>query len=40
MSFQTAAKVTLRDSQLRRSLGKATTLIREKRLRAVGELPD
>ncbi|HEX6024303.1 MAG TPA: lactate utilization protein B [Solirubrobacter sp.] len=40
MSFQTAAKVTLRDSQLRRNLGKATTLIREKRLRAVGELPD
>ena len=28
------------DSQLRRNLGKATTLIREKRLRAVAELPD
>jgi L-lactate dehydrogenase complex protein LldF len=40
VSFQAAAKVTLRDSQLRRNLGKATTLIREKRLRAVSELPD
>jgi L-lactate dehydrogenase complex protein LldF len=40
MSFQSAARVTLADSQLRRNLGKATTLIREKRLRAVGELPD
>src|SRR3954449_800610 len=40
MSFQAAARVTLRDSQLRRNLGKATTLIREKRLRAVSELPD
>src|SRR3954464_9159461 len=40
MSFQAAAKVTLRDSQLRRNLGRATTLIREKRARAVGELPD
>jgi L-lactate dehydrogenase complex protein LldF len=40
MSFQTAAKATLADSQLRRNIGKATTLIREKRLRAVGELPD
>jgi L-lactate dehydrogenase complex protein LldF len=40
MSFQSAAKVTLQDSQLRRNLGKATTLIREKRLRAVAELPD
>jgi L-lactate dehydrogenase complex protein LldF len=40
MSFQTAAKVTLRDAQLRRNIGKATTLIREKRLRAVAELPD
>ena len=28
------------DSQLRRNLGKATTLIREKRLRAVAEVPD
>src|SRR4051794_33905487 len=40
MSFQSAAKVTLRDSQLRRNVGKATTLIREKRERAVAELPD
>jgi L-lactate dehydrogenase complex protein LldF len=40
MSFQTAAKRTLRDSQLRRNLANATTLIREKRLRAVSELPD
>ena len=40
MSFQAAAKVALGDSQLRRNLGKATTLIREKRLRAVSELPD
>src|SRR4051794_36912549 len=40
MSFQTAARETLKDAQLRRNLGKATTLIREKRLRAVSELPD
>ncbi len=40
MSFQTAARRTLADSQLRRNLGKATTLIREKRERAVSELPD
>jgi L-lactate dehydrogenase complex protein LldF len=40
MSFQVAARSALADSQLRRNLGKATTLIREKRLRAVGELPD
>jgi L-lactate dehydrogenase complex protein LldF len=40
VSFQAAAKVTLRDSQLRRNLAKATTLIRDKRLRAVSELPD
>src|SRR3954451_19490558 len=40
MTFQAAAKVTLRDSQLRRNLGKATTLIRDKRARAVAELPD
>ena len=40
MSFQTAARSSLADSQLRRNLGKATTLIREKRLRAVGEVPD
>jgi L-lactate dehydrogenase complex protein LldF len=40
MSFQTAARVTLANSQLRRNIGKATTLIRAKRERAVGELPD
>src|SRR5436190_247666 len=40
MSFQSAAKVSLADSQLRRNIGKATTLIREKRERAVEELPD
>jgi L-lactate dehydrogenase complex protein LldF len=40
MSFQSAARVTLQDSQLRRNIGKATTLIREKRERAVAELPD
>jgi L-lactate dehydrogenase complex protein LldF len=40
MSFQRAARVTLADSQLRRNIGKATTLIRGKRERAVAELPD
>jgi len=40
MSFQTAARETLQDSQLRRNIGKATTLIRAKRERAVAELPD
>jgi L-lactate dehydrogenase complex protein LldF len=40
VSFQTAAKVSLADSQLRRNIGKATTLIRDKRERAVAELPD
>ncbi len=40
MTFQTAARSSLADSQLRRNLGKATTLIREKRLRAVAEVPD
>src|SRR3954451_23399768 len=38
--FPAAAREALADAQLRRNLGKATTLIREKRLRAVGELPD
>jgi L-lactate dehydrogenase complex protein LldF len=38
--FPAAAHETLQDAQLRRNLGKATTTIREKRLRAVGELPD
>src|SRR3954463_4259432 len=40
MTFQAAARRTLQDSQLRRNLGKATTLIRDKRERAVSELPD
>ncbi len=40
MSFPSAARVALGDAQLRRNLGKATSLIREKRLRAVSELPD
>ena len=40
MSFQSAAKVSLQDAQLRRNLGKATTLIRAKRERAVAEVPD
>jgi L-lactate dehydrogenase complex protein LldF len=40
MSFPKAASVTLRDSQLRRNLTKATTTIREKRERVVSELPD
>ena len=38
--FPAAARETLADSQLRRNLGKATTTIRAKRLRAIGELPD
>jgi L-lactate dehydrogenase complex protein LldF len=38
--FPAAAKVTLRDAQLRRNLGKATTTIRAKRAGAVAELPD
>ncbi|MEA2448207.1 MAG: L-lactate dehydrogenase complex protein LldF, partial [Thermoleophilaceae bacterium] len=40
MSFPAAAKEALRDSQLRRNVGHATRTIREKRARAVGELPD
>ena len=40
MSFQSAAKVSLADSQLRRNLGKATQTIRAKRLRTIQELPD
>ena len=35
-----AREVSLQDSQLRRNIGKATTLIRAKRERAVAELPD
>jgi L-lactate dehydrogenase complex protein LldF len=38
--FPAAAHETLANAQLRRNLGKATSTIREKRLRAVGELPD
>jgi L-lactate dehydrogenase complex protein LldF len=40
MTFQAAARRTLRDTQLRRNLAKATSTIREKRARAVGELDD
>ncbi len=40
MPFQDAAKLSLADSQLRYNMAKATTTIRAKRLRAVGELPD
>jgi iron-sulfur cluster protein len=40
VSFPAAAKVTLRDSQLRRNLAKATSTIRGKRAAVVGELPD
>jgi L-lactate dehydrogenase complex protein LldF len=40
MSFPAAARTALADAQLRRNLGKATTAIREKRARAVGELDD
>jgi L-lactate dehydrogenase complex protein LldF len=38
--FPAAAHETLQNAQLRRNLGKATSTIREKRLRAVGEVPD
>jgi iron-sulfur cluster protein len=38
--FPAAASGALRDSQLRRNLGKATTHIRAKRGQVVGELPD
>jgi L-lactate dehydrogenase complex protein LldF len=40
MSFPDAARVTLRDSQLRRNLAKATGTIRKKREGVVGELAD
>jgi len=40
VSFPKAASVTLRDSQLRRNLAKATTTIRAKRAAVVEELPD
>jgi L-lactate dehydrogenase complex protein LldF len=39
-SFQSSAKVALRDTQLRRNLAKATQTIRAKREAVVGELPD
>jgi L-lactate dehydrogenase complex protein LldF len=38
--FPVAARRALADSQLRANLGKATTTIRAKRARVVGELPD
>ena len=38
--FREAAKATLADAQMRRNLRHATTTIREKRARAVAELPD
>jgi L-lactate dehydrogenase complex protein LldF len=38
--FPAAAHETLQNAQLRRNLGKATSTIRAKRLRAIGELPD
>jgi L-lactate dehydrogenase complex protein LldF len=40
VSFPAAARVALRDSQLRRNLAKATGTIRQKRAAVVGELPD
>ena len=39
-SFREAAKATLGDAQMRRNLRHATTTIREKRARAVAELPN
>jgi L-lactate dehydrogenase complex protein LldF len=38
--FPVAARAALKDSQLRANLGRATTTIRDKRLRAIAELPD
>ena len=40
VGFPRSARVTLANAQLRRNVGKATTTIRAKRARAVGELPD
>jgi len=40
LSFPKAASASLRDSQLRRNLAKATGTIRDKRASAVGEVPD
>jgi L-lactate dehydrogenase complex protein LldF len=39
-AFPQAARAALADTQLRRNLGKATTTIRDKRARVVGELAD
>ena len=39
-SFPVAARRALADAQLRRNLGKATSTIREKRAKVVGEMPD
>jgi L-lactate dehydrogenase complex protein LldF len=39
-AFPKAARVALRDSQLRHNLARATATIRDKRARVVGELPD
>lgn len=39
-TFQEGARVALANTQLRRNLGKATSTIRAKRARVVGELPD
>jgi L-lactate dehydrogenase complex protein LldF len=39
-TFETSAKTSLADSQLRRNLGKATQTIRRKRTIAVEEMPD
>lgn len=39
-TFQAQAKVALGNAQLRRNLYKATSTIREKRARVVGEMPD
>jgi L-lactate dehydrogenase complex protein LldF len=38
--FPTTARAALRDDQLRANLGRATATIRDKRLRAIAELPD
>ena len=40
MPFQDAARLSLADAQLRFNMGKATTTIRGKRLKAVAEMPD
>ena len=39
-TFEASARESLRDSQLRRNLGKATQTIRRKRTVAVEEMPD